>query len=156
MVEASGLASAPEPIPPALARHLVDLMAQQRMLPETLHMLELCRSDDAMVVTGSDFDLRLQILSIDDALDIAVKEHDKEDPPKYFERLLKRFDLLVSFNLYFLAGQLSQFSYDTTAVLSGPVYDMSTYSVVSHFIYHFQFCILCTRIIAAVNPSYLL
>lgn len=102
MVEAMGHASDSECIPPALAIQLVELMAQQRMQPETMHMLSLCTSDDAMIVVGSDLQIRLQILSIDEGVNTAVdpEKQDPENPPKHFERLLERFDDLVSVNVY--------------------------------------------------------
>lgn len=98
VIEASGHASASERIPPALALQLVDLMAQQKMLPETRHMLELCHLNDTVIVVGSDIQIRLQILSIDEGLNQALDPEiqDPENPPKYFERLLGRFDDLVS------------------------------------------------------------
>lgn len=98
MIGATGHVPASERIPPALALQLVDLMAQQRMQPETMHMLSLCPSDDALIVVGSDLQIRLQILSIDDGLDTALdpEKQDPTNPPKHFERLLERFDDLVS------------------------------------------------------------
>lgn len=99
MIGATGHTPAPERIPEELSRHLIDLMAQQKMLPETLHMLELCNSDDALVVIGSDMQLRLSILAIDEGLNDAIEKTDSEHPPKYFECLLERFDNLVSVNV---------------------------------------------------------
>lgn len=102
MIGATGHTLAPERIPQELSRHLIDLMAQQKMLPETLHMLELCNSDDALVVMGSDIQLRLSILAIDEGLHDAIGKSDSEHPPKYFECLLERFDSLVSVNVELL------------------------------------------------------
>lgn len=85
-----------EGIPQELAHDLIHLMAHQKMVVETQHILSRCHSDDAIVVVGSDVKLRLDILAIDEELDNALLNHDQNDPSKHFERLLERFDILVS------------------------------------------------------------
>ncbi|CAM9299350.1 unnamed protein product [Ectocarpus sp. 8 AP-2014] len=88
--------SAAEGIPQQLAHDLIHLMAHQKMVVETQHILSRCHSDDAIVVVGSDVKLRLDILAIDEELENALLNHDQKDPSKPFERLLERFDILVS------------------------------------------------------------
>lgn len=87
--------SAAEGIPQELAHDLIHLMAHQKMVVETQHILSRCHTDDAMVVVGSDVKLRLDILAIDEALENALLIHDPNEPSKHFECLLERFDLLV-------------------------------------------------------------
>lgn len=87
--------SAAEGIPQELAHDLIHLMAHQKMVVETQHILSRCHTDDAMVVVGSDVKLRLDILAIDEALENALLNHDPNEPSKHFECLLERFDLLV-------------------------------------------------------------
>lgn len=93
--------SAAEGIPQELAHDLIHLMAHQKMIVETQHILSRCHTDDAMVVVGSDVKLRLDILAIDEALENALLKHDPNDPSKHFECLLERFDLLVSAGLVY-------------------------------------------------------
>lgn len=88
--------SAAEGVPQELAQDLIHLMAHQKMIVETQHILSRCHSDDAIVVVGSDVKLRLDILAIDEELENALLSHDPDDPSKHFERLLERFDILVS------------------------------------------------------------
>lgn len=85
-----------EGIPQALAHDLIHLMAQQKMVVETQHILSRCQADDAMVVVGSDVKLRLDILAIDEELENTLLTDDQKHPSKNFERLLDRFDILVS------------------------------------------------------------
>lgn len=82
-------------IPPRLAIDLIDLMAHQKMVEETRHLLSHCEPGDAITNTGSNFKLRLDILAIDDDLHTALSTQDPTHPPKYFECLLERFDILV-------------------------------------------------------------
>lgn len=96
-------------IPQVLAHDLIHLMAQQKMVVETQHILARCHTDDAIVVVGSDLKLRLDILAIDEELENALLSHDLDDPSKFFERLLERFDMLVSGNccrVYAIVGCL--------------------------------------------------
>lgn len=86
-----------EGIPQELAHDLIHLMAHQKMVVETQHILSRCHTDDAMVVVGSDVKLRLDILAIDEAFENALLNHDPNDPSKHFECLLERFDHLVRF-----------------------------------------------------------
>ncbi|CBN74290.1 conserved unknown protein [Ectocarpus siliculosus] len=86
--------SATDGIPQQLAHDLIHLMAHQKMVVETQHILSRCHSDDAIVVVGSDVKLRLDILAIDEELENALLNHDQKDPSKPFERLLERFDIL--------------------------------------------------------------
>ncbi|CAM9805184.1 unnamed protein product [Ectocarpus sp. 6 AP-2014] len=86
--------SAAEGIPQQLAHDLIHLMAHQKMVVETQHILSRCHTDDAIVVVGSDVKLRLDILAIDEELENALLNHDQKDPWKPFERLLERFDIL--------------------------------------------------------------
>ncbi|CAB1115249.1 unnamed protein product [Ectocarpus sp. CCAP 1310/34] len=86
--------SAAEGIPQQLAHDLIHLMAHEKMVVETQHILSRCHSDDAIVVVGSDVKLRLDILAIDEELENALLNHDQKDPSKPFERLLERFDIL--------------------------------------------------------------
>lgn len=88
--------SAAEGIPQQLAHDLIHLMAHQKMVVETQHILSRCHSDDAIVVVGSDVKLRLDILAIDEELENTLLNHDQKDPSRPFERLLERFDILVS------------------------------------------------------------
>lgn len=85
-----------EGVPQELAQDLIHLMAHQKMIVETRHILSRCHSEDAIVVVGSDVKLRLDILAIDEELENALRNHDPDDPSKYFERLLERLDILVS------------------------------------------------------------
>ncbi|CAM9455845.1 unnamed protein product [Pylaiella littoralis] len=86
--------SAVEGVPQELAQDLIHLMAHQKMIVETRHILSRCHSEDAIVVVGSDVKLRLDILAIDEELENALRNHDPDDPSKYFERLLERLDIL--------------------------------------------------------------
>ncbi len=88
--------SAVDGIPQELVHDLIHLLAHQKMVAETQHILARCEPDDAIVLVGSDVKLRLDILAIDEELDNAIHNHDPDDPSKYFVRLLKRFDMLVS------------------------------------------------------------
>ena len=88
--------SAADGIPQELAHDLIHLMAHQKMIVETQHILSRCHNDDAIVVVGSDLKLRLDILAIDEELENALLNHDPDDSSKDFVRLLERFDSLVS------------------------------------------------------------
>lgn len=85
-----------EGIPQALTHDLLHLMAQQKMVGETQHILARCQADDAIVVVGSDLKLRLDILAIDEQLENVMPPYGPNDPSKSFDLLLERFDFLVS------------------------------------------------------------
>lgn len=82
-------------MPTALAREMIDAMAYLRMVPETRGLLSRCDARDALIVTGDDLRLRLELLAIDEGVDMALMDQGSHDSSKGFERLLSRFDALV-------------------------------------------------------------
>lgn len=83
-------------IPRTLAHDLIDTLAYFKLTKLTRGLLSHCDSRDSLIVVGSDLKLRLDLLALDEDLDLALLDHDVDKPSKHFERLLDRFDTLVS------------------------------------------------------------
>lgn len=81
--------------PEALAYDVLDTLAYYKMTPEVRSLMKRFDPKDGMVLIGSDLELRLKLLAIDDKLERVLAEQDPSEPSKGFEELLDLIDALV-------------------------------------------------------------
>lgn len=81
--------------PEALAYDVLDTLAYYKMTPEVRSLMKRFDPKDGMVLMGSDLELRLKLLAIDDKLDRVLARQDSSEPSKGFEELLDLVDVLV-------------------------------------------------------------
>lgn len=82
-------------MPEGIALDTIDLLAYYKMIPEVRLMLERYDSPDSVIVKGSPLKIRLDLLTTEDKLEVALTEQDREEPSKALEELLGIVNMLV-------------------------------------------------------------